>query len=93
MFGRFRLQDLKLQNIVFYAIALIIVVMIFTQQGSLDAQRQEYDDKVKQLAEAQQYNAELQEKLEYVGTEEYREEKAREEGYVEEDEIVFVSGS
>ena len=93
MFGRFRLQDLKLQNIVFYAIALIIVVMIFTQQGSLDAQRREYDDKVKQLAEAQQYNAELQEKLEYVGTEEYREEKAREEGYVEEDEIVFVSGS
>lgn len=91
MFGKFRFQDLKLQNIVFYVLALIIVVMIFAQQASLDAQRQSYDDKVRQLAEAQKYNSELQEKLEYVGTDEYREEKAREEGYVEEDEIVFVS--
>ena len=91
MFGRFRLQDLKLQNVLFYVIALVIVVLLFAQQGSLDAQRQEYADKLRQLEEAQRYNVELQEKLEYVGTDEYREEKAREEGYVEEDEIVFVS--
>lgn len=91
LFGRFRLQDLKLQNIIFYAIALAIVVMIITQQGSLESQRQAYDKKLKQLETTQQYNAELQEKNDYVGTEAYREEKAREEGYVEEDEIVFIT--
>ena len=92
MFRRFRLQDLKIQNILFYLIALVIVVMIFTQQGSLESQRQAYDEAEKNLAAAQQYNAELQERREYVGTKEYQEEKAREEGYVEEDEIVFISG-
>ena len=90
---RFRLQDLKLQNIVFYGIALYIVVMLFVQQSSLDSQRKAYEDSVKQLEAAKQYNEQLQEQSKYVETDEYLEELAREEGYVEEDEIVFISGN
>lgn len=90
MFKRFRLQDLKLQNIIFYVIALYIVVMLVTQQGSLDTQRREYEEAVDRLEAAEQYNAELQAQREYVGSDAYKEELAREEGYVEDDEIVFT---
>lgn len=90
MFKRFRLQDLKLQNIIFYAIALYIVVMLFTQQSSLNAQRQAYEDAVKRLEAAEQYNSELQKQREYVGSDAYKEELARENGYVDDDEIVFT---
>lgn len=90
MIKRFRLQDLKLQNIIFYVIALYIVVMLVTQQGSLDAQRKAYEDAVNRLEAAEQYNAELQKQREYVGTEAYKEELARENGYVDDDEIVFT---
>lgn len=90
MFKRFRLQDLKLQNFIFYGIALYIVVMLFAQQSSLDAHRKGYEDAVRNLDAAQQRNVQLQEQREYIKTDDYKEELAREEGYTAGDEIVFV---
>ena len=90
MFRRFSLRELNLQNIVFCIVAAYIVVLIIVQQGSLDNQRQKYEEAKEQLQQAEQYQSELLEQQEYVGTDEYKEEKAREAGYVEENETVFV---
>lgn len=89
MFKRFRLQDLKLQNLIFYGIALYIVVMLFAQQSSLDSHLKAYEDAERNLDALKQRNIQLQEQREYIKTDEYKEELAREEGYIAGDEIYF----
>ncbi len=86
---RFSLKNLRLQNIIFYAIAAYIVVMIVVQQGSMDTHRKRYEDAVKERQAAEQYHAELVEKQEHIGSVEHKKEQAKESGYISNNEIYF----
>lgn len=85
-------RRLNLQNLVFLGIAAYLVVLLFTQQGTLDRLREEHGTLQTQIEEETERQKKLQEELERVGTDAYIEEKAREElGYVKQDETVYIS--
>ena len=80
-----------LQNIILIAVAVYFLVLLITQQKTLDRNMQEYEKistKTEQLAEE---NNSLQQELEEAESDEYLEKKIREIlGYVRPDETVFV---
>ncbi len=85
-------RKMNLQNLVFLGIAAYLIVLLFTQQGTLDRNRETYEKLQKQITEETERQGELNEEMELVGSDEYIEQKAREElGYVKQDETVFIS--
>ncbi|MBE7056662.1 MAG: hypothetical protein E7388_04390 [Ruminococcaceae bacterium] len=81
------------KNLIFIALALYLVVLLFAQQSTLDRNRETYKDLQKQLVDAQEENNVLKEEYENIGSDEYIERKARESGLVKSDEVVFVIGN
>ena len=86
-------KKFDLRNLIFIALAVYLVVLLFTQQGTLDRNRESYNNLQSQIEEAQTENAKLREEYENIGSDEYIEQKAREAGLVKSDEVVFVVGN
>ena len=81
------------KNIIFIGLAIYLLVLLFTQQSTLDRNRASYRSLQNKIAGEQSENNRLQEEYDRIGTDEYIEEKAREAGLVRSDEIVFVTGN
>ena len=81
------------KNLIFIAIAAWLLVLLFTQQGTLDRNRDTYNTLQQQIVDAQSENEKLQKEYENIGSDEYIEQKAREAGLVNSDEVVFVVGN
>ena len=75
------------------AIVATFLCTLISQQITLASIRREREDCVKQIALREEEFARLKEKAEYSSTDEYYEEKARDEGYVRDDETVFIVGN
>ena len=86
-------RKFDLKNLIFIALALYLVVLLFTQQGTLNRNRKNYNNLQEKIADAQEENKQLQEEYENIGSDEYIEQKAREAGLVKSDEVVFVVGN
>ena len=86
-------RKFDLRNLIFIALALYLVVLLFTQQGTLDRNRETYNNLQQQIADAQEENEQLKKEYENIGSDEYIEQKARESGLVKSDEVVFVIGN
>ncbi len=86
-------KKFDLRNLIFIALAVYLVVLLFTQQGTLDRNRESYNNLQDQIKEAQAENDKLKEEYENIGSDEYIEQKAREAGLVKSDEVVFVVGN
>lgn len=86
-------RKFDLRNLIFIALTLYLVVLLFTQQSTLDRNRDSYDTLQQQISEAQKENEKLKEEYENIGSDEYIEQKARESGLVKSDEVVFVIGN
>ena len=86
-------RKFDLRNLIFIALAVYLVVLLFTQQGTLDRNRESYNNLQSQIEEAQTENAKLREEYKNIGSDEYIEQKAREAGLVKSDEVVFVVGN
>ena len=79
------------QNIVFIALAVYLMVLLFGQQGTLTAKMERNQELKEQIADAQAQLVELQEEEQRLNTDAYIEQKAREIlGYVKSNEIVYI---
>ena len=79
------------QNIVFIALAVYLMVLLFGQQGTLTAKMERNQELKAQIAGAQAQLVELQEEEQRLDTDAYIEQKAREIlGYVKSNEIVYI---
>ena len=79
------------QNIVFIALAVYLMVLLFGQQGTLTAKMERNQELKEQIAGAQAQLVELQEEEQRLNTDAYIEQKAREIlGYVKSNEIVYI---
>ena len=79
------------QNIVFIALAVYLMVLLFGQQGTLTAKMERNQELKAQIAGAQAQLVELQEEEQRLDTDAYIEQKARELlGYVKSNEIVYI---
>ena len=82
---------LSFQNIIFAAIAVYLVFMLISQQKTLDENIDRGEDIRSELSAAQQQLEEIEEEENIADTDEYIEQRAREElGYVYDDEIVYI---
>ncbi len=86
-------KKFDLKNLIFIALALYLVVLLFTQQGTLNRNRKTYNNLQEKIVDAQEENKQLQEEYDNIGSDEYIEQKAREAGLVKSDEVVFVVGN
>ena len=66
---------------------------LISQQITLANIRRETAECTKQIAVKEEEFSRLKERAEYNSTDEYYEQKARDEGYVREDETVFIIGN
>ena len=79
------------QNIIFAAIAVYLVFMLISQQKTLDENIDRGENIRSELTAAQQQLEEIEEEENIADTDEYIEQRAREElGYVYDDEIVYI---
>ena len=79
------------QNIIFAAIAVYLVFMLISQQKTLDDNIDRGENIKSELAIAEQRLEEIEEEENVADTDEYIEQRAREElGYVYDDEIVYI---
>ena len=81
------------KNLIFIGLAVYLLVLLFTQQSTLDRNRDSYKTLQSKIADAKSDNENLKAEYDSIGTDEYIEEKARESGLVKSDEIVFVTGN
>ena len=79
--------------IVCCAVVAVFVGTLISQQITLANIRSEKKDCINKITAREEEFARLKEKAEYNSTDEYYEEKARDEGYVREDETVFIVGN
>lgn len=81
----------NLRNLIFVALAIVLIVLIVSQQSLLDRNLDKNASLREDIKQMDQQIAELEEEKTKLGTDEYIEEKAREKlGYVKSDETVFV---
>ena len=79
------------QNIIFAAIAVYLVFMLISQQKTLDENIDRGENIRSELTAAQQQLEEIEEEENIADTDEYIEQRAREElGYVYDNEIVYI---
>ena len=79
------------QNVIFAAIAVYLVFMLISQQKTLDDNIDRGENIKSELAIAEQQLEEIEEEENVSDTDEYIEQRAREElGYVYDDEIVYI---
>lgn len=83
-------KKFNLRDFIFLALGVYLVVLLFTQQSTLDRNRTAYSDLQQKISVAKNENKKLIEEYNQVGTDEYIEKKAREAGLVKPDEVVFV---
>ena len=83
-------KKLNLRDFICLALGVYLVVLLFTQQSTLDRNRTAYGDLQQKINVAKNENPKLKEVYSQVGSGEYIEEKAREAGLVKSDEVVFV---
>ena len=82
-----------MKNLIFIGLAVYLLTLLFSQQSTLDRNRNSYKDLQKKITVAKSENKKLHNEYDRIGTDEYIEEKARESGLVKSDEIVFVTGN
>ncbi len=82
-----------MKNLIFIGLAVYLLTLLFSQQSTLDRNRNSYKDLQKKITAAKSENEKLHNEYDRIGTDEYIEEKARESGLVKSDEIVFVTGN
>ena len=86
-------KKINLRDFIFLALGIYLVVLLYTQQSTLDRNRTTYNDLQQKISVAKNENAQLTKEYSQVGTDEYIEKKAREAGLVKPDEVVFVMGN
>ncbi len=86
-------RKFDLRNLIFIGLTAYLVVLLFTQQSTLDRNKESYNTLQQQISQAKEENEKLQEEYENIGSDEYIEQKARESGLVKSDEVVFVIGN
>lgn len=88
--GKFNLKKFTVR-ILFIGIVAYCGYTLISQQYDMVKKQQTVKAYKNNIAEAKGENARLSEELEYVGTDEYKEQKAREFlGYVKPDERVYI---
>lgn len=81
----------NLQNVIFIALAVYLMVLLFNQQSTLTDKMEQNAALKQQIAGAQTQLTELQEEEKLLDTDAYIEQKAREIlGYVKSNEIVYI---
>ena len=81
----------NLQNVIFIALAVYLMILLFNQQGTLTAKMERNQELKQQIANAETQLTELQEEEKLLDTDAYIEQKAREIlGYVKNNEIVYI---
>lgn len=81
----------NLQNVIFIALAVYLMVLLFNQQSTLTGKMEQNAALKQQIASAQTQLTELQEEEKLLDTDAYIEQKAREIlGYVKSNEIVYI---
>lgn len=81
----------NLQNVIFIALAVYLMVLLFNQQSTLTDKMEQNAALKQQIASAQTQLTELQEEEKLLDTDAYIEQKAREIlGYVKSNEIVYI---
>ena len=81
----------SLQNVIFIALAVYLMILLFNQQGTLTAKMERNQELKQQIASAEAQLTELQEEEKLLETDAYIEQKAREIlGYVKSNEIVYI---
>lgn len=79
------------QNVIFIALAVYLMILLFNQQGTLTAKMERNRELKQQIAQAETQLTELQEEEKLLDTDAYIEQKAREIlGYVKSNEIVYI---
>ena len=86
-------KKFDLRNLIFIGLTVYLMVLLFTQQSTLDRNRDSYNTLQQKITEAKEENEKLKEEYESIGSDEYIEQKARESGLVKSDEVVFVIGN
>ena len=86
-------KKFDLRNLIFIGLTMYLLVLLFTQQSTLDRNRESYNTLQQKISQAQEENEKLKEEYENIGSDEYIEQKARESGLVKSDEVVFVIGN
>lgn len=79
------------KNFIFIGLAVYLLILLFSQQGTLSRNRSTYNNLQDKIQAAQNENAKLKKEYESIGSDEYIEKKAREAGLVRSDEIVFIT--
>ena len=81
----------SVQNVIFIALAVYLLILLFNQQGALTRNIKRNQELKQQIAEAQSQLDELREEELLLNTDAYIEQKAREIlGYVKSNEIVYI---
>ena len=79
------------QNVIFVALAVYLMILLFNQQGTLTAKMERNQALKQQITNAETELTELQEEEKLLDTDAYIEQKAREIlGYVKNNEIVYI---
>lgn len=79
------------QNIIFIALAVYLMILLFNQQGTLSHNMKRNQELKEQIATAEMQLSELQREEQLLHTDSYIEQKAREIlGYVKSNEIVYI---
>ncbi len=86
-------KKFDLKNLIFIGLAIYLLVLLITQQSTLDRNRESYKYLQSKISDEKAENEKLKDEYNSIGTDEYIEEKARESGLVKSDEIVFVTGN
>jgi cell division protein FtsL len=85
-------KKMRFQNIIFLLLAAYLIFLLFTQQRTLNQNLNNYNKVTQSINEEEEKNAQLQDELSKVGTDEFIEQEARNElGYVKSNERVYVN--
>lgn len=84
------MKKISVYSILILCLMIFVGVLLYDQQKTLDRNVQKYQQLQAEINQAQEKLAELEDQMDKVGTDEYIEDKAREElGYIKENETVF----